>query len=188
MVFVFCISISITSAKNGCIFDGRGYSRESANIEFNNTERIGITGIEQLTMVTVNTDGSAASVEALNETMDSGYKFTFTGGYTFNPYLDAEPGLNYFGRDNSLVGALKGFQMTSKSKVNTQVPDVNSSIYITTRFIKFYPYLRTISLLMLGGDLCNKNDAQLMNRGGKGTYIAVNVKSEVQLNFSEGYT
>ncbi|WP_171017330.1 outer membrane beta-barrel protein [Maribacter sp. ACAM166] len=175
------------SSQDWYVRAGGGYSGEFAKTEFNNTDPNGITGIRQSTSVTLNSDGTA-TVEALNGTVGSGYKFFVTGGYMFNSYLGAELGLNYFRGDETTVGSLTSSQVQSKVKTYIQGFDLSPAIYLTPAFSKLNPYLGAGLLLPVVGNLTIDTKIRQVDGGGGGIDIIVTAESEVKSRFSLGYS
>lgn len=186
IIFLLCFTTKI-AAQSWYVRAGGGYSGEFAKTEFNNTDPNAITGIEQSTKVTVNSSG-VATVESLNGTVGSGYKFFGTVGYMFNDYVGAEMGLNYFNGDETTVGQLTTSAVESKATTYIEGVDLNPGIFLTPNLPKLNPYLRAGLLLTVGGSLTIDTDVRQIDGGGTGTDILVHAESEVKSRFSVGYT
>lgn len=164
-----------------------GYSFESGKTEFNNADPNELTGIQQSTDVTVSPDGSSMNVKSLTGTAGAGVKVNLTVGYMFNPYIGAELGVSYFHGDKTMIGRLSSPVVNSEANTYLRGVDVAPGIFLTPNFKTLNPYARMGVIVPVAGKLTIETVAREPNRGGSGTDIMVEAKSEVTARFSVGY-
>ncbi len=164
---------------------GGGFIAQTGKTEYNNADPNGITMIQQSTEISTN--GSTISVKSLNGTLGGGFKFNFTGGYMFNPYVGAELGINYFNGSKETIGKFSSPQLISEEIAYIRGVDLMPALYLTPAFKKLNPYAR-VGLVMTGaGKLNIDTNVRQVDGGGAGTDIVVNAKSEVKSKFSTGF-
>lgn len=165
---------------------GGGYSIEAAKSEFNDADPNDLTGIQQSTDITVNSNG-ATTIESLNGTVGEGYKINLTGGYMFNPYIGVELGINYFHGDETLIGRLNSPEVQSEEIAYIRGFDISPAVILTPGYEGVNPYARVGLLMTAAGDLTIETSAYQPNGAAPGTDIEVNAESEVTSKFSIGY-
>ncbi len=166
---------------------GGGYAFETSGTAFNDTDPLEITMVESSTNITVNADG-ATTVESLQGTLGEGYRFNLTAGYMLNEYLGLEVGGTYFNGRRRNIGKFNSPIFQSQATAYIEGVDIMPAVFVTPGLDRFNPYARIGPLLTAAGDLTIETVVNQLGAGPGGSDIQIRALSEVQSEFSVGYS